>query len=339
MSIFWLMSTDAGFPCAGDISITAVADMEKLEGCPTYSGNIQIHSMTPTATGSNNASMALVLPSVETVIGSLEFADFDSNGTNRYSISAPISSITGNLTFQNLMLATMPDFPHLTSARSITFENVDFTTPSPFTWGELVASYAISFVTTGVTQIGPFGEPPRDFVFSEIPDYNASNHTYITAVNNPNLNLIDLSGYWDLITNVNISNNSPTSHFNLWKTRKGILHLKGVQKFNAPDLTVLEASGDLDLAPPQAISNNSFSELFLPSLQSVQQTLEIDGNGELTNFSLPELASVDAMRIWNNSRLNDVDLSGLSSVSDLTISAPLNKYGCSVVSYTWAHLG
>ena len=264
----------------------------------------------------------ILIKDLTNLAGSLEISGINNSPTT-WAIDLPrLQNVTGQLTFQNLANLEMPYFPRLETVNSVAFYNVAFNSSTIVaTFGPqlptLRSIQSMSFINCpGLTAIGQM--PPN---YTVDPSANVTPPASVIAMDNNDLNTIDLSGYHNITTDLNIRGGGNLSVL-FRDLSRGSLQLSRINNFTADNLRYLLPDSSRQLA----INDNVFVNLSLPSLFSVQgTTLQIDRNILLSNLSLPSLKHVSALEIENNTSLQSVNLSALTSVESLDIVGPVNR--------------
>ena len=319
--------------CSGTTTFTGTqASSTALWHCPTWTGDIVVHNIspptaTPTADTDPDATQSPVplFSYLEVIQGDLEISGV--NGAEPYNFEIlNLVHVTGQIRFTDSTFANIPNLVKLETAGSIIFENVVSQPSGAWPgdgWYSLEKVSSMTFVNTELNQIGPF--PPRPGPPANVSQHLGSNESLsITATRNRYLQDITFTGLYATNTTIHVQGTEEsTLVVNVPDLQKACLHLSGVSSLNVPKLTTLLACGNSN--SPQTISGNTFNNLSLPSLTTVDGTLQIEKNVELSELNLPLLNSVDDLSISYNPELQTVSLPNLTEITtQLNIDGPLD---------------
>ena len=234
-----------------------------------------------------------------------------------------MDEVDETLSFSDLQQFSMPRFSTLGKADSIVFQDVEFPgpLPNPFAniWPNLYGLTSLNFTGTNADRIGPFRQQLALY------DTDTQLEAYLTIVDNANLVSVDISGYTQVLTYVDIRGNSESLDVNLRETTVAMVNISGVQDLTAQKLSTLGTVTSPQTL--QVISENGFKVLSLPALTEIAGTLVIENNTALNRLDLGLLGTISSLKITNNTSLRDIVLPKLSVVyTSLDIEGPIDRF-------------
>lgn len=257
--------------------------------------------------GGNGLLPAISFTNLKNITEGLRFRDSrnDSGGAQALptlSIDArSILSVGGQLSFEDFGDLKMPQFDSLTAADEIIFSDITFSERASFgssTFRSLQEVQTISFVRTNVWDVGYQWEAPLKLTNNTAGAGIAS----IVAQDNSQLSLVHLPGWSETHVNVNISGNTQSLTVEMPDVTSATLSLEGISGFAADGLVRISPPAPVTSGKParhqeaadgtSSITNSGLTQLSLPSLQSIEGTLEILNNSQLTSIVLEGLQSV-----------------------------------------------
>lgn len=252
--------------CEKDLTASSQADLDKISGCETFKGDIILSSPIASA----------VLNGVEKIEGSFTA----NNITTLSSIAAPqLTEIENNLDLRILESLTSASFPALTTVGNINFITMNKIDGIDFAAGVSKASSVIISDTSLKTLKG--------LDFENLQLLNINNNKYLTAMDFSlkSVNELDISS-----TANNVEINLPfltTAHNMTFRDAKTI-NIANVSQVNST----------------LSFVNTSVSSISVPKLSSIEGSLAIVSNHDLTNVSFPKLTQIGGgFQVANNSKL------------------------------------
>lgn len=220
-----------------------------------------------------------------------------------FAISVPnLNYVEQSLDFKGLTNVLMPGLKSLGSADSITFTDVKFinqtTSFGAGNFGALNNVRSLSFVGTNIASIAPANplEPPEVADVTKI-SFVATRNTYLESIE-----ISGFNGPEDHIT-IDIQNNEKHPSVAFPNVLNAFVTLNDARSLTAEALQQLSSQTTNQSQKAQIINHNTFSTLELPSLQTIDGTLEVKENKELSFIKMPQLTSANDLKIENNQKL------------------------------------
>jgi len=318
----FISSTHSSLPCSpltgslllAPYTISSQADVDALSSVNCT----QVYSDIVVATDATNISFS----GIQTIWGSLDVSSSPALGR----LSAPsLSFVGGNFSLQSLENLSSIEFPKLQHVQGLSWHQlprlneVDFTQSLEgayayeFTSQEVTSLLILNISNTSLTSLGGFSP-------------NASMGS-ITIVDNPNLNLLNLSNFVQIHgpnigstynPTVTISNNGPSLSIDFSQ-------LQVTYDFTIEDCSSLNIQS-LATTAHFLLQNNSMGTLNCPSLQSVA-SFTVDSPG-LIDIYIPNLNSVIGDMIFDGN-ISDFSLSNRLDISGgLNINTTYSGFNC-----------
>ncbi|KAF2665355.1 hypothetical protein BT63DRAFT_458928 [Microthyrium microscopicum] len=280
-------AADSGCSSSSTLQIQNQGDTSSLQGCTTYTGNVQIASQT---------SGIITLNGVTEIDG-----DFVVDGaTNMSSLAAPsLQTITGKFTLNNLQTLSSLSMPKLTSVGDLTFAGL----PN-------LASLGFDGIVKQCKTLNI-----QNTFLSSLNGINLQTVNSVTIANNRMLQtlMFQVTSVPQSIILLANGDQFDASFPNL-ETASNIT-FRSCKSLSIPSLK--NVTGNL------GFYENSFATLDCANLTSVGQTLAINANPSLTEIDLPILKTIGGgFQVQNNTKLDNATFPAVQ-----TIGGALDFYG------------
>ncbi|KAK5718394.1 cell wall protein Ecm33 [Elasticomyces elasticus] len=339
--------------CSGTTTITDTAGLNAIATCTTYSGDITVQSVTVGSTATSTSDQyasstpVIALDGIETIVGSLEFvANFavDGNHQDAFLIRAVnLTSVTNTLSFANMTVLPMPNFPRLKSAAVISFSGLTFLSDSTFgpaQWPALESLSALTVQRTSLTELGGWAWSLASSNNTLI-DSAVGPTLVLSASSNSALNRISFAGWSNTSSSIvaAIAANGLDLRVDLPSFDTGSLRIDDVADLSAPDLFLLQTSRmgsstqdvlqgvDSNTFRSTGFDNNSFTALSLPALAKIEGDCYIQNNAYMHELDMDRLSDLTELYLYGNDNLDSIAFPGLASVNQgglLSISGRFN---------------
>jgi len=254
------------------VTISSQSDADELNGCSTFTGDIEISAKVP--------SGGIALNGIEQLNGDL----IANNAVKLTSLSATeLGSISGTIKFTSLTTMSSLEFPKLSSVGAISWTTLNALQQLAFTTGVTKAK-SVFITDTALTTLDGIN-------LATVDNFEITNNAYLreieTQVGNISQALI-------------INNNGPDLKLTfpnlIWAQN---MTVRNVSSLSIPSLTKVKST--------LGIYGSYMESVIAPNLTSVGGDLAFVADSSLTNISMPLLKTIGGgLLIANNTKLLDI---------------------------------
>lgn len=276
------------------VTISSQSDADELNGCSTFTGNIEISAKVP--------SGGIALNGIQQINGDL----IANNAVKLTALSATeLGSVSGTIKFTSLTTMSSLQFPSLSQVGAISWTTLNALQQLTFTTG-LTKAKSVFITDTALTTLDGIN-------LATVDNFEITNNAYLREIDTQVGNISQA-----LIINNNGPNLKLTFPNLIWAFN---MTVRNVSSLSIPSLKAVNSTF--------GVYGSYMESVIAPNLTKVGGDVAFVADSSLTNISMPLLETIGGgLLIANNSKL--LDITGFKSLKSaagaISISGNFTKY-------------